>query len=348
MVLAACGGVAPPVSAPPPPLRPPVTRAGLPDAPAVDPIAVLLPRDDEQVSWLVPGRIQLELGGAAIEGPGGDRPLEVAAIDRQGNAVRAAVRLSHARFSVWTDRDRLLGIVQRNQRVTDGAELPGAMHVELRAGARVSRLARKDGRTRVRFVGAMEVEGWIPDAALADAGPRRDRVGRIPSGRRTLMVIPGAVIRTEPKWAARALAMAVDGQFLDTVQELDPAWVEVAYADGDVSVHGYVSRRDPPGRVHRTRGPEVPPPVVAPNGKVASGTCLHARAGGEAVGYVVGDLEVELDDQGNGWWSVVLDTPWGPIAFAARGPVRTDLVVCAPAGSVPPPAGSAPAMPLSP
>lgn len=351
-VSCACGGAVPPAAAPGEPAGPgtapgtPAARARRPDAPAVDPIAALAPRDDEPVSWLVPGQIVLELGGAAIEAPGGDRPLETAVIERQGKTVRAVVRLPHARFSVWTGSEHLLGILQRDQRITDGPELPGQpgaeMRVDLRAGARVSRLARKDGRTRVRFVGALQVEGWVPDGVLGDAAPRRDRVPRIPSGRRTLMVMPGAVIRTEPKWTARALATVADGHFLDTVQELDPAWVEVAYADGEVSVHGYVSRRDPPGRVYRPKDPDVPPPVVAPNAKVASGTCLYARAGGEPIGYVVGDRDVELEDRGNGWWTVALDSPWGPIAFAARGPVRTDLVACAPPGSVPPPAGSAP------
>jgi len=122
------------------------------------------------------------------------------------------------------------------------------------------------------------------------------------------------------------------------VREVDTAWVEVAYADSDVSVHGYLSKHDPPGPVHRSRDPEVPPPKAVPNGKVASGTCLYARARGEAIGYVVGDRDVELADGGDGWWTITIDTPWGAVAFAARGPTRGDLVACAPPGSVPPPA----------
>ncbi len=213
----------------------------------------------------------------------------------------------------------------------------------LRAGAHVRRLARKGGLVRVRFVGAVEVEAWVSEALLGDAGPPRDPVGRIPSGHRTMLVLPGAVIRAEPRWAADALAMIADGHLVGVVRELEPAWVAVAYADGDVSVRGYLSRRDPPGRVHRPRDPEVPPVTVAPNGKVASGTCLYASARGEPVGYVVGDPEVELGDLGGGWWSLAIDTPWGAIAFAARGPVAGELEACAPPGSVPPPAGTAPA-----
>jgi len=339
--LAACGGAPPAAPAAAPAAPAPRTRAD--DPQAVDPIAALAPdRGGEQVSWLVPGRAQLELGGAAIEAPGGDRPLEIGVIERQGNLVRAAVRLPHARFSVWTDRARLFALLVADHRLDTGAIPGGAGEVQvvLRAGARVRRIAHKDGATRVRFVGAVEVEGWVPDRLLGEGGRRRDPIGRIPSGRRTLHVMPGAVIRAEPRWAGAALATMADGYFVDTVRELDPPWLEVAYADGDVSVRGYLSKQDPPGRVHRAKDPEVPPPVVVPNGKVASGTCLYARPRGEAIGYVVGDRDVELEDLGGSWWTLAIDTPWGPIAFAARGPTRRDLAACAPPGSVPPAAGA--------
>jgi hypothetical protein len=348
--LAACGGAAAPAPAPgPAPPGAPAPRSTRPDEqPAIDPIAALAPdRDGEQVSRLVPGRVQLELGGTAIEAPGGDHALEVGVIERQGSLVRAAVRLPHARFSVWTERAHLLAQLRADHRLTAGAahDVSGDVYAVLRAGASVRRLERKGGRTRVRFVGAVEVEGWVPDELLADSGPRRGGAGRIPTGRPTLHVLPGAVIRTEPRWSAAALATLAGSPFVDSVRELDPPWVVVAYADSHVSVRGYLSRTDPPGRVHRPRGPDVPPLAVAPNARVPSGTCLYARPRGEAIGYVVGDRDVELDELGGGWWTLALDTPWGAIAFAARGPTRRDLAACAPPGSVPPPAGTAPPAP---
>jgi hypothetical protein len=344
-VLVACGSAI----APPPAVAPggdgeqaAVPRERVADKAAIDPIAVLAPIEDAPVSWLVPGRIQLELGGSAIEAPGGNRPIDVAIVDRQGNLVRAVVRLEHARFSLWTDSSRLLAVIARDQRVTThvGPPPPADRFVMLRPGARVRRLAHKDKQTQVRFVGAVEVEGWVPDDVLAESGPRRDRNTRIPSGRRTLMVLPGSVIRVEPKWTAGALATMANSQFLDTVKEIDQAWVEVAYADAEVSLHGYVSKQAPPGRVHRTKDPEVPPPTIIANAKVASGTCLYTKQGGEAAGYIVGDRDVHLDDLGGSWWTLSFDTPWGPIPFAARGPTPTSLVACAPQGSVPPPAGT--------
>jgi hypothetical protein len=345
VVLAACGGPVPPAAPRPASLgaRPPVVAR---DAPAVDPIAALAPSDDG-IAWLVPGPMYLELGRRPIDGPGGTRAIAIGVIDRQGNFVRAAIRLDHARFSAWTDRDRLLAQLARDQHVSQrpGGEMPSEREVVLRAGAKVRRLARKAEWTQVRYVGAIEVEGWVPESMLAETGPRRDPIGRIPTGRRTLMVIPGAVVRTEPRWASRALATVATGYFLDTIQELDAAWVEVAYADGEVTLHGFVSRRDPPGRVHRSKDPDVPLPVVVPNAKVASGTCLYSRSAGDPIGYVVGDRDVELDDLGGGWWTLTLDTPWGPIGFGARGPTKSDLVACAPPGSVPAPAGAPASVP---
>ena len=62
--LAACGG-APMPAKPPPPPRPKLSRP-IPDAdrPPVDPIARLTPDDAGEVSWVVPGPIQLELSAA--------------------------------------------------------------------------------------------------------------------------------------------------------------------------------------------------------------------------------------------------------------------------------------------
>lgn len=101
-------------------------------------------------------------------------------------------------------------------------------------------------------------------------------------------------------------------------------------------MHGYLSKRDPPGRALRFSDPDPPPPTITPNAKLPNGTCLHARPGGDAIGYVVGDRDLELAENPDkvGWWWVSVASPWGPVTFAARGPDAQSLERCGPA-SVP-------------
>jgi hypothetical protein len=332
--LVACGGAqAPaPAAAPEAPARG-ATRPAADSRVPVDPIAALAPVDGAEVSWLAPGAAQLELDGATFDSPGSARPIEVSIIDRHGSKVRVALRLPHARFSLWTSSNRLFAVMRKDHRVSSPF---GDAFALVRAGARVKRLAHEGKRTQIRYSGALEVEGWVPDEVLGESGPPHEYRGRFPSGRRTLMVTPGAVIRAKPEWAAEELAVMANGYFLDTRKELAEGWTEVSYDDGDLSVHGFVSKRLPPGQVHRPHSdPETQPVPVTPNAKVASGTCLYARVKGDAVGYIVGEREVDLADGETGWFSLALDTPWGPIAFAARGPTRSDLMKCGPATSAP-------------
>ena len=153
------------------------------------------------------------------------------------------------------------------------------------------------------------------------------------------MTSKGTVIRTEPKWSGRQLAVLARTTFFEQIDERDDGWVEARFSDRDSVVHGYLSKRDPPGRAHTFSDPDPPPATITPNAKLASGTCLHSRPGGEAIGYVVGDRDLELGESDKlGWWSVAVNSPWGPITFAARGSDAQSLERCAPDGSVPPPA----------
>ena len=330
-LLAACGSAV----TVGPPATPPAHATIRHERPR-EPIDVLAALADttRDVAWIIPGSAQLELGGAPVQAPDGAEPLEVVPLDERGNDIRVGVRLDHVRFAIWTQRARLLAVVLRDQRVEErpgGGFTPlGTAPIEarLRATALVRRIAHQRTWTKIRYAGALEINGWVPDDALTDhtrAG--RQPLGRIPTGRTTLAVFPGAVIRAEPHWAARELAVMANGYFLDEVTPVDDAWSEVAYEDGDVAVHGYLSRRDPPGRVHRTReaDPLVP---IQPNATAPNGTCLYASEGGESIGYVVGDLPVALEPTHPGWFSLALDTPWGAIAFNARGATEEELATC--------------------
>ena len=142
LVASACGG-----SAAPAPAKPvegttiAKPRKTVEDAAPIDPIAALAPRDT--VSYLVPGRVQIDLGGPAIEGPGGSKPIQVSIIDRQGGQIRAAVRLDHARFSLWSERSRLLGVVKSDFNLQTMYRPNDETHAVLRGGAVVRRLERE-------------------------------------------------------------------------------------------------------------------------------------------------------------------------------------------------------------
>jgi hypothetical protein len=261
--------------------------------------------------------------------------LEVGVLEEQGSDVRVGVRLEHVRFAVWMTRARFLAIVARDQSVSVqgvfGVPSNGVnsepIQVVLRPGALVLRLAHDGARTRVRYVGPLETDGWLPDEALTDRAPAdRTPTGRVPTGRKPLMLMPGAVIRVEPKWAAAQLAMINQGYVVDEIKQIDDSWSEVSYEDGDLFVHGYVSRHEPPGRIHRGTQPE--PSALTPNASVPDGTCLHV--GGEPVGFLVGDQQALLERANRpGWFTLTIDTPWGPLAFDARGTSETELQKCA-------------------
>jgi hypothetical protein len=305
----------------------------------IDPILGLAPpAPDAEVSWISPGPARIEIASSPIETAAPNAPPVAGSIlEAQGTLVRLAIRLDHARFSLWMDRARLYGVMKREQdvRVADGM-MPSETAPLLFPGARVKRLARKDGLTQIRYVGALEVEGWVPDASIGDRGLSRSRVGRIPTGMKTLTLMPGSIIRAKPDWSGTQIALAANNYFVDIVRELDPKWTEVHYMDGDVRVRGFYQRYSPPGRTHRERvDPNTVPVPIAANAKVVSGTCLYARVGGDSVGYIVGDRDVSLEPGTNNWWTLAIDTPWGPISFAARGPTALELDVCAPPNSVP-------------
>lgn len=335
-----CSGTATTTS----PTTPAPTKSTAPPRVPIDPLAALA-EHEHPWSWIVPGAAQLELGGTTVHAPSGASELAVEMLDEQATMVRVAVWAEHGLdFVVWTERARLLGIVKRDAYV---ATHPGGgdvfvydadpIAVVLHPHARVRQLGHKSGWTQVRYLGAIEVDGWLPDDVL-DTRTDNDlgSSGRIPTGRPTLMVTPGTVIRTEPQWTARELAVTANGYFLDEIKSIDDAWAEVGYEDGDVRVHGFLSRHDPPGRVHKPAEPDTAPDTIEANATIAVGTCLYSGERGEAIGFVVEDVPGELSaGRTQGWYDVAFDTVWGPLTFAVRGLTDHDLVACAPASVLP-------------
>ncbi|MCX5745373.1 MAG: hypothetical protein NT062_23085 [Proteobacteria bacterium] len=356
IALAACGGA--PAVAPRPPVaatrgaavvRPAITKELNDD---VDLFTALgTPADGVAGTWIAPAPLQLEPGATTYAAATTDTTA-VRTIERQGSLVRVALRLDALRFGAWIDRGWVLAIVAREQVVAPFVGAGGEfdddpqhpIQIALLPGARVRRLAHKDGWTQIRYVGELEANGWVPDTALVDERTPTQRFGRQPGFGQPLMLMRGAVFRSKPDWSAREIALA-NGAFVTMVRALDANWVEITYGDDDVRLHAYVARQLPPGRMHRPSENDAVQAIV-PNAIAPSGTCLYAREGGEPIGYVVGDQPVQLDESGrDGWWSLLIATPWSGLPFVARGPQREALVACAPAGSVPAPSPTSPAIP---
>ena len=228
-VVAACGQTAPVTTAPAHPTR--STHVA-----AREPIDILAALGDtgREVSFIVPGTAQLELGGALVQAPDGAEALEVIPLDDRGNDVRVGVRLEHARFALWTQRARMLAIVARDQRVEERA---GAgftpysaepVEARLRATALVRRLGHKiTGRGSATSVRSRSRAGFpTPRSSITAHGQR----GRSPDGPHD-DVTPGAVIRSEPSGPRGARG---DGERLlrRTDQEVDDAGSR-CYEDGE-------------------------------------------------------------------------------------------------------------------
>jgi hypothetical protein len=322
--------IAPPAAAQAPP-KPSVAKASAPHVP----LLVALAQKSDDGAWISPGPLQLEAGAVAIQPVDSSKPIEVAVVDEQGRSLHVGVKLPAVAFGAWVERASLYSILARDTRVIgrDGSDFQPATTGEpieamLKAGALVRRLAHQEHWTRVRYFGGVEIEGWVPDDALADHGAAHDAGSLRARGSMVQTMLPGSVIRTEARWAAHALATTANTYFVDTIKEIDDAWLEVAFEDGDVKVHGFVSKHDPPGRVHRP--PEVEnAQAIAPNGKLVAGTCLYVRAGGEPIGFAVQEAPAEIAAGTRAdWFDVAVDTPWGPITFAATGASETDLSPC--------------------
>ena len=289
-------------------------------------------------SFVVPGLASLELGGATVQAPPAQPEVAGTIIDEQTTMVRIVVKLDKLAFALWTERPRLLKIVMRDEMVSKYAG--GGFHgysddapfAELHAGAHVRVIGHRDTWTKIRYLGSLEFDGWVPDTVLADR-TTSDAAGhgRIPTGLPTLMVTPGTVVRGEPKWVGDELAIMANGYFLDTIKEVDDEWALIGYEDGEIRVRGFASRRSPPGRVHKPHEAEATATTIAANATVAHGTCLYGRPHGEPIGFVIADVAVEVSSgRRPGWFTLSFDTPWGPLMFAASGTSATDLDTCRP------------------
>ena len=325
-LLAACGATAPaPHMAPPSP----AIRTARAEAPttAVDPQPFLADTPPTELrSAVTPRAAWLDLGASPVSPDGEPRdPVEVILVEPGPTMVRVAVRTPALRYVIWVARADLHGVLAHEVTVAPptsaGQDGPRAT---LRRGARIEVVERKGDRARIRYTGGVEIETWTEASAIAEQGELREGGGQVFSGRRLFHIVPGLAIRAEPRWGDNILAVLARTFIVEELRSLDDAWSEVQYIDGAVSVRGFTSRRDPPQRL-RGRGPDgsgggaATAPALAATEQLPPGVCLHASAGGEAIGLTVAAVPAAVDsDDKEGWRAVTVETPWSAMRFFAR------------------------------
>ncbi|HEY4057105.1 MAG TPA: hypothetical protein VGM39_10880 [Kofleriaceae bacterium] len=294
---------------------------------------------DEKLSWVHPARASLEVGGALIDsGVSNAAPVPTTILDRNGNNVRLAVRLDNARFSLWTERSALLAIVKHDVDLVQTFTRPGdrEVYAKLHAGAYAERVEKRPKETKVRYLGEIEMEGWVADDAIGETGGEfHVWRGHLPSGAKQITALPGSEILTEPRWGSTRVGAVNGGYWLDAVEKLDDDWLYVTWRTNVAEVAGYYRQFSAPGRTHSQRvDPDAAPAPIVANMRVASGTCLYARAHGESIGFLVGDQDVQVDPTSDAEWpTLAIDTPWGAILFRAHGHDATDFATCVPANA---------------
>jgi hypothetical protein len=319
LLAAACGG-APSTSAQPPG-RGDVTDRELRTRATVDPRPFFSETPPKtQRSWVMPRAARLEVGDR-VASPEADpiEPVEVMIVEPGPTMIRVATALPGARFAVWIDRQDLFAVMAREVSVRAPFTQPASeIGITLRSFAPVEILEKEEERSKVRYSGAIELETWVPNDSLTWEAEPELRGGMVLGGGKVLHATPGLAIRAEPRWGGQQLAALAKTYFISEVRAVDDAWSEVRYSDGEVSVRGYASRRDPPVKLARRAPASQPSSSLATDDKLPAGTCLHARARGEVVG-ISNDVAVAVaEGEGEGWMLVTMETPWGPLAFAAR------------------------------
>jgi hypothetical protein len=288
---------------------------------AIDPTPFL--RESPPTSlrgWVVPRGAWLDVGESSAP-PDGDapEPVEVMIVERGATLVRIAFHTTQLKFVAWVRRADLLGVLARNVEIrSDFAPPARAIGATLYRGARVEVLERKAERVRVRYSGALELETWIAKDALVEQAEPLEASGPAFIGGVLFHAIPGLAIRSEPRWGSDLVAVLARTYFLEDLGIVDDAWNEVSYTDHALKVHGFASRREPPTRLRLPIHPHATATPFAGKDILTAGACLYASPKGEAVGVAGPVPAIIIADERDGWWSVTLDTPWGPIRFAAR------------------------------
>ena len=257
-----------------------------------------------------------------ISGPEITAPtfIDAAAISVQGRRTRIAFDTPDLRMLLWVPSPAVAQYIAADlvlpQLPGFGTEPRG--YAKLRAGALVETLGQRDDKIEIRHLGGLQVTGTVPHSALTATVPER-RIGA-PAGFNTILTIPGALIRQQPTLAAPILATVNTAYKIVRLRSVDATWDEVAYSDFAVDVRGYYAKTMPPGpRNGQWQQRSQASLENTGDTTLPAGTCLYASVGGAITGIIKKDCKAAVTiSPRNGWSTVELATPWGPLAVALR------------------------------
>lgn len=246
--------------------------------------------------------------------------VDAAAILVQGPRTRIAFDTPDLRMLLWVPSPAVAQYIAADlvlQQVPGFGTEPRGF-AKLRAGALVETLSHRKDKVEIRHLGGLQITGTVPRSALTSKVPER-HIGA-PAGFNTILTIPGALIRQQPTITAPIVATVNTAYQLVRVRSVDATWDEVAYSDFSVDVRGYYAKTMPPGGRHGQwqQRSQVSLENVGDT-TLPAGTCLYASVGGAITGIIKNDCNVSVAvSPRNGWSTVELATPWGPLTVALR------------------------------
>jgi hypothetical protein len=258
------------------------------------------------------GEAWLRLGGAVDTAPGWQEldNADRAVVEVRGEHVRLMLEDDDVRLFVWVARADLAPVIAREVSLAPGVTLaPGTTFTEVaRADDTVSIVVTED---------QLRVEGTVPTSAIGDLWePGASRKEQ----RSSHALEAGVVIHTAPDEEAPVLATTTDTIDVRALGLSFRGWREIVTLGPHVTVRGFVRERDAKSDVlgGGTSGGYGYGSTHAMSLEVGAGTCLYDDVDGEVIGLVVADRTRLMREIDNGWFALMVNSPWGILDVPIR------------------------------
>lgn len=276
------------------------------------------------------GAAWLREDGEAHESPGWHDVdgAELAIAEIAGDRVRVLHEMDDVRMLVWIARHDLAPVVVREVGLAVAPDAPAAARgwpgVIVGPGAPIVERRRVDDVLEVAIsTDGVEVAGFVAASAIGDFWDATPAAPRRP----THALDAGVTIRLAPDDAAPALATTTEAIEVRALAPSRGGWREIETLGARVTVHGFVREldTDEPGSFGLVRGGHGYGSSHAITLDVPAGTCLYDAPDGEVIGIVVeGRPRLARHGADLGWFSLLVNSPWGLLDVPIRGEAGPD------------------------